>query len=140
MHAVKNIGSLVLAIAALPPLANTAGTRNGAAIDRLQSGSLAMSCVLVRNTGATTGAPSTQTLDVKLQDSADGSTGWADITGAALTQKTTATAGLDQLDVDLSGAKRYIRTVEVTAFSGGTTPATPNAVEVILGGGSRLPA
>lgn len=134
----SNIGAEILPVAGLAALNNAAGTRTGAAIDRLQSGSLANSLVLVANVGATTGSPSAQTYDLKIQDSADGSTGWADLSGAAITQKTTATAGLVQKDVDLLPAKRFIRVVEVVAFTGGTTPGTPAAVDVILGGFDRL--
>jgi hypothetical protein len=135
-----NIGAEILPVAGLAALANSAGTRNGAAIDRLQSAALAGSCVLACNVGATTGSPSATTYDCKLQDSADGSTGWADISGASITQKTTTTAALVQKDVDLTGAKRYVRVVEVIAFTGGTSPATPAAVDVILGGFDRVPA
>ncbi|MBM4356938.1 MAG: hypothetical protein FJ096_02405 [Deltaproteobacteria bacterium] len=134
----SNIGAEILPVAGLPALANSAGTRNGAAIDRLQSGAMANSLVLVANTGATTGSPTAQTYDLKIQDSADGATGWADLSGAAIAQKTTATAALVQCEVDLLPAKRYIRAVEVVAFTGGTTPATPAAADVILGGFDRL--
>ena len=136
----QNIGSFIHAHSMLPPLANAAGTRNGNAVDRLQPGGLAGSCLLVRNTGATTGTPSATTLDVKIQSSADGSTGWADVTSGALAQKTTLTSLLAELDIDLSSALRYLRAVEVTAFTAGTSPATPNSVEIILGGFSKLPA
>lgn len=134
----SNIGAEILPVAGLAALANSAGTRTGSAIDRLQSGSMANSLVLACNVGATTGAPSATTYDCKVQDSADGSTGWADLSGAAITQKTTTTAGLVQKDVDLLPAKRFIRVVEVVAFTGGTSPATPAAVDVILGGFDRL--
>lgn len=134
----NNIGAEILPIAGLAALANSAGTRTGAAIDRLQSGAMSNSLVLACNVGATTGAPSAATYDCKVQDSADGSTGWADLSGAAITQKTSLTAGLVQRDVDLAPAKRFIRVVEVIAFTGGTTPATPAAVDVILGGFDRL--
>ena len=138
-YIVSNIGSEIAPVAGLPALANSAGTRTGAAIDRLQSGALAGSCVLAANVGATTGAPSATTYDVKIQDSADGSTNWLDISGAAITQKTSLTAALVQRDVDLSVARRFIRVVEVVAFTGGTTPATPAAIDVILGGFDRVP-
>ena len=135
----NNIGAEILPVAGLAALNNAAGTRNGAAIDRLQNGAMANSLVLACNVGATTGSPSAQTYDCKVQDSADGSTGWTDISGAAITQKTTATAALVQRDVDLAPARRFIRVVEVVALTGGSTPGTPAAVDVILGGFDRLP-
>lgn len=135
----NNIGAYVKPTLALPAFAVVVGTRTGAAIDRLSAGIMAQSCVLVAHTGAITGAPTSPTYDVKLQDSDDGSTGFADIAGAAITQKTVATAALIEKDVDLGPAKRFIRAVEVTAMTGGTTPTHPAAVEVILGGHQSLP-
>ncbi len=136
----QNIGAFIHAHITLPPLANAAGTRNGIAVDRLQPGGLAASVLLVRSTGATTGTPSATTLDVRLQSSADGSTGWVDVASGALPQKTTLTAAIGELDIDLSSAQRYLRAVEVNAFTGGTSPATPSGVDIILGGFSKLPA
>lgn len=139
-HIVNNIGSQLHPATGLAALTNSAGTRNGSAVDRLQGGSMANSLVLLCNVGATTGSPSAQTYDCKLQDSADGSTGWNDIAGAAITQKTSATAALSHVDVNLAGAKRYLRVVEVVAFTGGSQPATPAGVVLVLGGFDRIPA
>jgi hypothetical protein len=87
----------------------------------------------------TEGTPTSFTYDAKLEDSADGSTGWAALVGAAITQIVAAsTAGYK--DVDLSSAKRYIRAVDVIAFVGGTSPKLNAAVAVVLGGADVLPA
>lgn len=131
----KDIGSLVKAVLGNVPVAAAAGTRNGAAIDRQGF----YSCVLTAISGAVTGAPTAQTLDAKLQDSADGSTGWADITGAAIAQ-ITAVNTLAQKDVNLSAAKRWIRVVETVGFTGGTSPTLGAAEAVVLGGADTLPA
>lgn len=131
----NNIGAFLAIRQGLAPLANAAGTRNGSAVDRLLQRSVTVVC----NTGAATGSPSSGTLDVKLQDSADGSTGWADISGAAFSQKTTTTAEIRSINVDLSGAARYVRAVEVTALSGGTSPTLPNSVSLVFGGSTELP-
>lgn len=128
------------------PAAASAGTRNGSAINRRLSGSnaLALSATLVAVTGAATGTPTTQTLDAKIQDSADGSTGWADYippdqaTVGAITQ-ITAVNTVGDVDVNLAGAKQYIRVVEVLAFTGGTTPTLGVQTTVILGGFDRTP-
>ncbi len=135
----KKLGSLYKTTKGNPPAAASAGTRNGSAIDRSVAGGVTyQSATLHAASGAVTGSPTTQTLDAKLQDSADGSTGWADITGAAITQITAANAEAE-VDVDLSGAKRYIRVVEVVAFTGGTTPTLGAQETVVLGGADRLP-
>jgi hypothetical protein len=136
----RNIGAYIKASKGINPANTSAGTVNGAAIDRagIGGGTLFHSCVLHGACGAATGSPSAQTVDNKLQDSADGSTGWADITGAALTQLT-ADNGEAEKDVDLSSAKRYIRVVNTVGFTGGTSPAIPVAAEVVLGGSEQLP-
>lgn len=139
----KKLGALFKPVIGLAPLANSAGTRNGSAIDRSPAGGVNYAgCTLAVQVGTPTGSPTSFTVDVKLQDSADGSTGWADYkpdgsTTAAITQATAA--GLAEIDVDLSGAKRYIRVVEVVAFVGGSSPAVPVADAVILVGADRTP-
>lgn len=135
----SDIGGSVKAVQGLPPLANSSATRNGASIDRRGY----FSCVLVSHAGAVTGSPSAQTLDVKIQDSADGST-FADISTsivtAAHTQKTTGTAELRELNINLEGVRRYIRVVETVALTGGTSPTFPHSACVVLGGKDTLPA
>lgn len=140
-HPVTDIGSQITAKAGLAPISLSAGTSNGDAIDR--SGML--SCKLICSVGAATGGPDPQSVDCKLQDSADGSTGWADYTNpttettAAVTQ-ITADDTLEELNVNLSSAKKFIRTVTVVAFTGGSTPAIIVAPSVVLGGASVEPA
>jgi hypothetical protein len=131
----SSVGSLVKPMVGNVPAAPAAGTRNGAAIDRLGYDS----CVLFQQAGASSGTPTTIALDAKLQDSADGSSGWADISGAAITQLTTASSS-GKVAVSLSGSKRYIRVVEVLAFTGGTSPTLGVSSSVVLGGPDSLPA
>lgn len=126
------------------PAAPVAGTRNGSAINRRVGGSLAMSLTLIATTGAETGSPSARTFDAKIQDSADGSTGWADYippdqtTVAAVTQITAASSEAE-VDVNLSGAKQYVRVVDTLAFTGGTSPTLGIQTTVVLGGFDRTP-
>ena len=131
----RNIGALLkLAIGIDPANDDGAAAINGASIDRQNL----ESCVLHAACGAATGTPTTQTVDAKLQDSADGSTGWADITGASVAQMT----GDDEdqyKDIDLSGAKRYVRAVVTVAFTGGTSPKIPVACTIALGGAKEKP-
>ena len=104
------------------PAARTA-TVNGSAVDILDYEGFAAA---ILQSAAGTGT--TPTLDVKLQDSADGSTGWADITGAAFTQVTNATASRQIVKFNASAVSRYIRAV---ATVGGTTPSFTCAVSFI---------
>lgn len=134
MFQTLNIGALIKAVFGVAPAAQSAGAVNGAAIDRQGYGS----CVLIAQTGAETGSPSARSSTCKLQDSADGSTAWADITGASVAVAAVNTAG--EVDVNLAGAKRYIRVVNTTAFTGGTTPTLASSATVVLGGADKLPA
>ncbi len=131
----KDIGAFIKAQAGINPQDSAAATINGAAIDRQDFDS----CVLHAACGAASGTPTAQTVDAKLQDSPDGSTGWADIAGAAITQLAADNAEAE-VDVDLSGAKRYIRAVVTVGFTGGITPKIPVAASVVLGGARALPA
>lgn len=97
------------------PCATRTTTVTGAAVDMQQYvGKVKM--VLMSSIGTGT----TPTLDVKLQDSADGSTGWADIAGATFTQVTDAADAIEAIGVTIDSAARYIRGVGTIA---GTTPS-----------------
>jgi hypothetical protein len=131
-HVLHDIGAGLKVVWALSPLDNAAGARNSSAIDRaVANGNLYMSCVLSGRVGAASGTPTSFTGIYKLQDSADGSTGWADY-GAALATVTTDN-GDDQGDINLSSAKRYIRVVETIAFVDGTSPKVEGTAVVVLG-------
>ncbi len=93
-------------------------TTNGAAVDLLPYDGVAK---LHMKSSGTEGAG--QTLDVKIQHSADGSTGWADatmpITGAAMafTQVINAASAGQSLEINIADLKRYIRAVQTLAGS-----------------------
>ena len=114
------LGASVLSL--LDPADRTA-TANGPAVDILDYEGYAAA---ILQSAAGTGT--TPTLDVKLQDSADGSTGWADIAGAAFAQVTNAAASKQIVKFNASAARRYIRAV---ATVGGTTPSFACAVSFI---------
>lgn len=94
--------------------------------------------IALANSKVTSG---TGTLNIKVQDSADNSTGWADFTPVIvfdnnLSGVTTAafpeisTDGIKKLDVDLSAAKRYIRFVTTASDTG--SPSFVMSVDVLL--------
>lgn len=98
----------------LPNLVRTV-TANGSAVDIQQySEDVMFTLMSIALTGTT------PTLDVKIQGSADGSTGWADISGATFTQVTDAADAHESIVVDSDAAPRYIRAVATIA---GTTPS-----------------
>jgi hypothetical protein len=103
---------------ALAPQSIASTTATGTGFDRLGYNHM----IAVANTGSFAGT----TLDIKIQDSASLSTGYADFTANVTfdsnnTYTTTAafptitTTGVSKLDVDLMAAKRYIRFVALSA-------------------------
>jgi hypothetical protein len=114
----QNIGTALQTINLLA-MQSAGATANGTGVDCQQFvGGIAV--VLAAKCTAGT----TPTLDVKLQSSADNSTGWADISGAAFTQVTDAgssAAVLEKIAVNVDACERYVRAVKTV---GGTdTPA-----------------
>lgn len=76
------------------------------------------------------GAAGAGTCDVKVQDSADGSTGWADVSGAAFTQVTGSddnTVQIGMLKLDGNTVRRHIRISSTVA-----TAAIDHGVAVLL--------
>jgi hypothetical protein len=90
---------------------------NAAAIDLITGDCRCFAVQMVGTVGGTT--PS---LAGKIQESADGSTGWADISGATFAA-VTASDNLQSISFDRT--QRYVRYVGTVA---GTTPTIPAAV------------
>jgi hypothetical protein len=99
------------------------GTVNSSTIDRYSQGD-AQTFNFLLSVGARTGT--SPTLDVKVQHSDDGSTGWADVTGGAFSQ--TTNVGFKELTV--KNTKRYLRVVRTL---GGTSPNFTLAVICLAG-------
>lgn len=114
-------------LAASPQLA-PAGTINGVAIDRLGCYSAVFTVV----TGAIAGAPTSQSVNAKLQHSDTSGGVYTDISGATLSTITAGNAS-GEINVDLSSAKRYVRVVLTVAFVGGTTPTIGVSATYCLG-------
>lgn len=116
----------------IPSALRTNGTVNGTAVDTAGAGNFFRSAMLVVIGGTITDGTHT----VTLQDSDDGSTGWAAVS-ADLIQGTLSgvTTGGVQRQAYLGG-KRYLRASVVT--SGATTGGTVTAV-ILLAQGSGAP-
>ena len=137
----RNIGALIVPVTSVFPESASAGTINGTSIDRTLH-NLANSCVLHQVTGAETGAPTTASVQTKLQHSPDNST-WSDYQIGTTVQETAALTVANSENtaaIDLTGAYRFIRPVTIVAFTGGTSPAIEVAAGVILGGERELAA
>ena len=101
----------------LAPLARTA-TANGSAIDTHDYTNMYGFMLTT-----TAGTGTTPTLDMTIEDSADGSTGWATV--GTFTQVTDAADSSEIIFIDIDSVKKYIR---ATATIGGTTPSFTCAV------------
>lgn len=136
MSRFRRTGEYIKSVAGLrPQAALEASAINGVAIDRTGF----QSCELLAFTGAETGAPTARTLATKLQDSADGSTGWVDIAGAAAPD-VTAVNSEQRAAIDLTVTeKSFIRVVHTVSFTAGTSPTIFVGSTVVLGGHRRPP-
>ena len=137
----RNIGSLVFPVTGVFPQTAAAGTVNGVSIDRTLH-NLPNSCVLSQAAGSVSGAPTALNVQTTLQHSPD-SAAWSNYQVGGVTQQTaalTAANSANAAPIDLTGAYRFIRTVTVVTFTGGTTPTVPVTTNVILGGERVLAA
>lgn len=122
------------------PAASAAGTVNGTGVDRRGFNF----AILEAQTGAVTGAPAAQTLDAKLQhaDTLGGS--YTDFVpgaaGSGAVAQITAVNSRKRKQIDLRGAKPFVRAVATVGFTGGTAPTLANVVTLQLSGADALPA
>jgi hypothetical protein len=111
----------------LLPCAVRTATATGSAV-LIKDYTQMVGCTLLSSI-ATTG----DTLDAKIQDSADGSTGWADVTGAAFTQVTASADLTETIFFDSNAVKAYVRAVGTIAGNG----AESISFGVVLFGGKQ---
>lgn len=121
----------------IAPIAVGAATTNGATIDTLGFGD-GMAIVTV---GATTGSPSSFTVDAKVQESSAANfASPTDITGAAITQ-VVAAAKTAEIKIPMSriraASKRYVRVVITTTVTGGSSPTVAIGSVILLGNPER---
>jgi hypothetical protein len=131
----NRLGEGVKLVIGVAPAPRVAGSVNGVVIDRFGF----LDAVVHLGLGVASGTPTVQGVALKLQTgaAADGSD-MADVTGSTIPVLTVDSLQAE-LDINLSGYKRYIRPVITTTFTGGTTPAIPSAVTVALGNGASIP-
>ncbi len=135
-----NLGEQLKVVDGIRPIASTGAVHNGLDIDRrgFNVGLFEFA------SGAVTGAPTAQTYDGKIQDSAaGGGAGYTDSTagqigGVAITQ-IVANNGKETLMVDFRSMERFVRPVATTVLTAGTTPTWPINVSVVLGAAYNTP-
>ena len=121
------------------------GDTGGSAVDGSSVDTIGYeSALLVFEAGAISGSPSATAIAVKLQESADGSTKWGDAldnTGVAIGGSlTTSGVLLARIEGLGQNRKRYLRVVETTTFTDGTSPAVQVHGNILLGRGLQKPA
>lgn len=122
------------------PAASAAGATNGTGVDRKGFNF----AILEAQTGAVTGAPSTQTLDAKIQHSATLGGTYSDFVpgaaGSGAVAQITTVNTRKRKTIDLRGALPFVRVVSTVGFTGGTSPTLANVVTLQLAGADVLPA
>jgi hypothetical protein len=127
MTAFNDLGTGVVTVDSLSPVQALTATANGSAVDVRSRKGIG---VIILDSAA--GSGTTPTSTTKIQDSADGSTGWADVVDAVLgtaafTQVTTS-ASFQRMSFNFDGCRGYIRTVDTIA---GTTPSFTRSVSAV---------
>lgn len=147
MASMKNIGAFLLAVGGFPntlltanaPATGTDGVKqNGPTIDRFDVDPRYFSAVGVFSITTASLGPATADVTIQWEDSADG-TNWAVYqTDTAVQYATDATFQL-QSNVNLFGARRYIRACVTAVFSAAATDTANVAGIVVAGGGDVTP-
>lgn len=104
------------------------GTVNGDAVD-CQGISNDSVVHAVCDDAQASGTPTSFTIDWKIQESDDGSTGWADCVQNRATQ---VTADQTPQIIQARRSKRYVRLVATVAFVGGSSPAIDLGGDILL--------
>jgi hypothetical protein len=112
-----DVASAAVLAASVPPQVATASV-NGSAVDLLNGDGNAFATLF---TGTVAGGT---TVGGKVQESADGSTNWADISGATFANVTTSNAAQA---ITVARTKRYVRSV-VTVTGGSPSAGVCSAV------------
>lgn len=122
------------------PAASAAGVVTGTGIDRRGFNFVMLEAM----TGALTGGPTTQTLDVKLQHCATVGGSYTDFVpgaaGSGAVAQITAANSRKRKTIDIRGALPFIRVSTTTGFTGGASPTMANSVSMLLAGVDILPA
>ncbi len=145
----KNIGAWVRGLFAFSNLTVTAGdaadgvAQNGVSIDREDFTSVFLSGKLMVNANVTIASSDTVTLRARFEDSADNAA-WAAYQAepggdpADVVMSATDTF-VQEFDVNLAGARRYVRCVLTATLSEADTDTVALAATLVVGGSAEVP-
>lgn len=119
--------------AQLPVITVGNGAVNGVAVDRLGY----LSCAVFYIAGICPSVPTGFTVALKVQHSDTTTSGdfvdFATLETFGTASDLSAASVAKYYDVNLRGAKRYIRTVETLTFTGGSSPSQLASIGIVLG-------
>lgn len=146
MYRMVNIGAMLDVVVAVIPegLDDSAAAGDGGEAIDLQAYDLPQSAVLMIQTGDSTGGPSSLTVDAKVQHRDTATADWEDLgdqpdqSDPAITQ-ITGNDEAESVNVNLVGAKRYIRALVTVDHTGGTNPTTLVSGAWVFGGAFNQP-
>jgi len=125
-------GEIVLSPALNAQSVANAAAASGSAVDRKGYDGAVILCTV----GATGGAATSMSMAFKVEEgNNDGE--WAAISGKTATL--TAKDSSSEINIDLSGVKRYVRVVVTGTLTGGTAPTGYCGAVVALGQSRNLP-
>jgi len=125
-------GDVISSVALYPQTVANAAAASGSAVDRRGYDGGVICCTV----GATAGVPTTLSMAFKVEESADNAE-WTAITGKTSTLTSKDSSG--EINLDLTGVKRYIRLVVTGTLTGGSSPTGTCAGIVTLGQARALP-
>lgn len=127
-------GDVVLSAALHAQTVANAAAASGSAVDRKGYDGAVILCTV----GATAGVPTTISCAFKVEECETTALGWSAITDA--TKTLTAKDSSGEINLNLSGTKRYIRLVVTGTHTGGSSPTATCGGVVALGQAKTLPA
>lgn len=135
MNQIQNIGALIKTIAFVPPQAFAAGETLSSEVDTLGLGY--RSGKLIATFGATTGTPTAASIAVTLQHASTTGGSYAvftpDETNVASSITCATTDTIQELNIDFSGMKRFVKIGVNPTFTGGSTPKTLVGLTLVAG-------
>ncbi len=129
----QDMGTTIKTVRALSPQAKDAGAVNGVGIDRSDF----YDAIAAIEVGATSGSPTSFTVDAKIQDSDDDST-YADVAGLTMAQ-IAAVDSHGEINFKLHGLRQFHRIVVTPAFVGGTSPDVLVSATLVMGAARNNP-
>lgn len=144
MYPMTDIGAVIdYEIGVAPQAFDESGANGdpGSAID-LSARKFPASGKLIVVTGAATGGPTAIAVNARLQHSDEMAEGFADFVVRGVEIRTPNVDAVNSgahKNVDLTGAKRYVRVVVDVDLTGGTSPTIEAAALLVIGGEVDLP-